>query len=122
MKKMQRFEVIDISSKNDVRLSFEGQFNDYAFGSGDSRKAALQFAVELIQDEGKVAISDGLYKAVEKADDTEFGGHVDLAIRYYFDNEAEEAEVMGNITALVEQRRAERLALIEQNGEVLAEA
>ena len=127
MKKMLRFEVIDISSKNDVRLTFEGKFNDYAFGGGVSRRAALQFAVELIQEEGTVEISKALLKEVEKADDTEFGGHVDLAIRFYFDRDEEDAEVEANIAKLVEEKRAKRQALIE-SGElsddelVLAEA
>lgn len=121
MKKMLRFEVIDISSKDDARLTFEGKFNDYVFGSGDSRKAALQFAVELIQEEGKVEVSKALFKAVDAADDLEFGGLVQLAIRFFYDRAEEDAKLEANITKLVEEKRAKRQALIEA-GELPEEA
>jgi hypothetical protein len=122
MKKMERFEVIDYGfakrPDDDARLKLEGKdFNDYHFGSGWNRKEALQMAIELIEEHG-VQASKKLVKEMEKADIRTSVKDVqwELAVRFYFDRTAEDAEIEARMQTLIADRKSLRQAIIDAGG------
>ena len=129
MKKMERHQVIDYGfekrPEDDARLTLEGKdFNDYHFGTGWSRKEALQFAIELIEEHG-VQASKALIHEMENASTEEKGEGSEaqsyqLAVRFYYDRSAEDAELEANIERLHKEARERREA--ELAGEELVEA
>jgi hypothetical protein len=110
MKKMLRFQVIDFGfapiPQDDQRLTVEGKdFNDFQYGSGWSRKSALNAAIELIEEHGVECSCKGLIKEMENASTEEQGDtQYTLAVRYYFDRTAEDAQVEANIMKLWNER------------------
>jgi hypothetical protein len=122
MKKMLRFEVIDYGFKNrpqtDERLQVEGDvFNDFHYGSGFSRREALQSAVELIEEQGINPHEDLLEELdsaskVEQNDETYY-----LAIRFFYNRKDEEAEFDENLREAMNDARVRRAAEAAENGE-----
>jgi SOS-response transcriptional repressor LexA len=117
--KMVRFEVIDYGftklPTNDERLQVEGDvFNDFQYGTGWSRKEALQFAMELIEEHG-VEPSKELVKEMEKASSEEKGEGAEaqtysLAVRFFYDRREEDAQFEANLKQAMEESRARRQA------------
>lgn len=124
MHKMERHQVIDYGftkrPDDDARLTLEGKdFNDYHFGSGWNRKEALQFAIELIEEQG-VQASKALIKEMEDSSTVEQVGvdaqQYSVAVRFYYDRSKEDAERDANIERLCEERRQRHEALLEEGG------
>ena len=118
MKKMLAFELISYGFRptfnlpDDQRLTVEGKdFNDFSYGAGWSKKKAIQFAIELIEEHG-VEASKELNKAWHDASDEENGDqHFMVGVRFLYDRAKEDAERDANIDRLWQERHDRMEAL-----------